>query len=168
MNKIELRPIKLDKDYAEKWNEINKDFCNLYVDGKKMTDTLYRIGGMGAKLKDPYFQVLKYTEEYYDDNITTDPKRKPHLSGCWCIIDNNGVEKVTVRHFDHLYLQGGQIFSVNNKYYNIETGELYGDSCYKTMSTKNFIFIDNSYDSDQSKQGVIQVTKATGESKLIQ
>ena len=143
MNTIELRPVKIDSKYAEKWNECMTDFCHLYKNGKKVSNTLYRIGGHGVNLKDSYFLILKHVESHYDDDITTDKKLKRHLAAHWCIIDNNGDEKVVFEKFASPYLCGGQIYTLKNKYYNIETGYLYCSS-YTFIKSEKFLFLEKS------------------------
>jgi hypothetical protein len=166
MKTIELKPVKLDGKYRERWNVHMSDFVHLYVDGRKVNNNIYRVGGFGATLKDKYFMLLKYTEDYCSDDITKDEDRKAHLKGCWCIIDNNGVEKVNFNQFDNVYLSGGQLYSLDNKYYNIETKEFYCDA-RSVMKTDNFIFLENAYDKDESKRGVLKIDKTSGEFELI-
>lgn len=43
---LELIPVTLTPEYSKKWN-VNKtmsDFMNIYKDGVKVSDTLYRLG----------------------------------------------------------------------------------------------------------------------------
>ena len=105
--------------------------------------------------------LLKHVEAFYEDSITKIQADKPHLEGHWCIIDKNGVEKVNFKQFESPYMRGGQVYSLDGKYYNIETGEFYGDS-YHSLDSKEFIFIDNRYDKDHSKQGVMKINKNDG------
>lgn len=164
---IELKPVTLDKEYAKKWNEHCTDFVHLYRDGAKVSDQLYRRGGLGGEFKDGYILLLKYTEDLYNDSITKDKARKHHLKGCWCILDEKGVEKVINKPFEYLNHNGGQIYSIENDYYNIETKELYCKA-YGSMKTKDFIFINNAYDKDKSKRGVMKINKWDGTFELFQ
>lgn len=165
MNKITLVPVKLDSEYSKKWNERLTDFQHLYINGIKKSDTLYR-GGFGIELDEPYLLLIKHVEAYYNDDITITDKE--HLEGQWCIIDNNGVEVVNFKHFDSPYLLGGQIYSLNNSYYNITTGYEYSKNVYSSISSKNYLFIDDSYNKDKSKRGIIKIHKKTGSFELIQ
>jgi len=166
MNKIELRPIDVDPKYLEKWNSSHySSFCHLYKNGEKVSDTLYRKGGFSTNLNDKYFMILKYTESYYNDNITKEIDRKPHLSGNFTIIDNDAVERISFESYKNPYLFGC-VYSINNKYYNIETGELYCDS-YTTIKTENFIFLNNRYDDDKRKRGVLKINKNDGTWELF-
>ena len=166
-NTLKLVPVSLDVDYAKKWNErILGDFLHLYKNGVKISDTLYRTGMFGGKVKEPYFLMLKYVEAFYNDSIVKDKDKKRHLEGQWCIIDKNGVEKVNFEVFSSPYIIGGQVYGLNGNYYNIETKELYCSS-HKVMVTDNYIFLHNEYDKDKTKRGVLQVKKSDGTFKLI-
>ena len=166
---LELIPIQLNDEYRKKWNVHNSDFKLLYKDGVKVSDTLYRVGGFGANLNDDYFMLLKHIEAFYSKDImkmciNKDPK---HLAGHWCIIDKNGIEKVNFEDFDSPYLTGGCVYSLKNKYYNIETGECYCTYSSECMTTEHFIFLNNQFDDDKSKRGVIKIMKATGTYELF-
>ena len=158
----------LPEDYRKKWNEKMNDFFYLYKDGVKLRDTLYRLGGLSyqSDLKKDYFMLLKHVEAYYEDWIVektgSDPK---HLESQWCILNKDGEEVVNFKQFDSPYLVGGVVYSVNRAYHNILTGELYC-KCSSSMATSEYIFLDNSYDSDKEKRGVLQICKADGTSKL--
>lgn len=143
-NTIELYPVKIDNDYRKKFNIIEDDYCHLFKNGTRVSNVLYRKGGMSTvqDLQNDYFMILKHVEAKYPDEITKDKKRKLHLASHWVILDNNCNEKVVFEHYVSPYLTGGIIYSSENKYYNIETGECYGYG-YKSLTSKNFIFIDN-------------------------
>lgn len=163
---IHLKPVKLDSDYSEKWNNNQHDFVHLYKDGIKVSDTLYRVGGFGAKLEDDYFMLLKHVEAFYEDNITKIKKDKPHLESQWCIIDKNGIEKVNFKSFKTPYLPGGVVYSLESNYYNIETGEFY---CYSStsMESQDFVFLHNRYDKDEARRGVMKINKHDGSFELF-
>lgn len=164
---LELRQTILDDDYCKKWKVKKYDYFNLYYDGVKVSDNLYRVGGFGfspSVMKNDsikYFMLLKYVEAYYDDYITKVIKDKPHLDGQSCIIDEYGNEKVIFDKFKHPYLKGGVIYVIDNKYYNIESGEFYCNS-YTSMDTNEYLFLDNKYDNDKSKRGVMKINKNDG------
>jgi hypothetical protein len=164
--KLELRPATLDDEYRKKWNERKYDFVNLYKNGKKISDTLYRVGGFGVKLEDDYFMLLRHVEVKYDDSITKDEDKKNHLESQWCILDKNGLEKVNFKQFASPYIHGGQIYSLDSKYYNIESGELYCNS-YSSMGTDKYLFLDNKYDDDKSKRGVMKIDKVSGNYEIF-
>ena len=160
-NILELRQITLDDKYCKKWNIRQFDFLNLYKNGKRVNDTLYRVGGFGVDFKNNYIMILKQVETYYDDKITEVRDRKPHLESQWCIIDKNGIEKICFKPFEAPYLQGGRVYSLDNNYYDVETNKLYCNS-YSAMSSEQFIFLNNKYDKDISKRGVMKINKSDG------
>jgi hypothetical protein len=164
---LELKPVELSDKYCKKWNEYSNDFQHLYKDGVKLRDRLYRVGGFGAKIKDNYFLLLGYYEAHYGDNITKVKKRKPHLEGRWTIINKNGDELVIFNHFDSPYLIGGVLYTLDNKYYNIETSECYGSS-YTSIKSPNYVFLNTEHHDDISKRGVMKINKNDGTWELFQ
>jgi hypothetical protein len=164
---IEFRQIKLDPKYSKKWNNDLKDFIQLYKDGEKVSETLYRFGGFGGEWEDGYMVLLKHLQACYPDSITKNKKSKLHLECRWCIIDQNGVEKVIAPCYNSLYHTGGLIYSSNNNYYNIETKEHYGSSSECLKST-DFIFINKQYDKDESKRGILKINIHDGTTELFQ
>ncbi len=170
MRNFELKHVILSNEYRKKWNVHSlNDFYFLIKNGERINDTLYRKGGLGdIDTKDDYFLILKHTEAFYSDDITTDETRKRYLKSQWCIIDKDGNEKVIFDNFVTPYLSGGQIYSVDHKYYNIETGYFYGYS-YGTISSDTFIFfINNTLEKDKTKRGVIKINKFDGTFELFQ
>lgn len=163
---LALWPIKVKDEYKEKWNEHLADFVFLTKDGEIVNEVLYRVGGWGVDLKADYFMLLKYTEAYYPDDITTDPKRKPHLQGNWVIIDKHGNEKVQFKPFDSPNLiKDSCIYSLKSNYYNIEMGEFYGRA-FTSIASSEYLFIDKAYDDDKEKRGVLMINKKDGSTIL--
>jgi hypothetical protein len=168
---LQLSPIAIDEAYAKKWNESSRDFVVLTKGGNMISQTLYRVGGIGtSNIKGKrYFMLLKYVEAYYPANImqmskSTDPK---HLEGRWVIIDENGVEKVVFESFKHGWLVADSvIYSLDQKYYNIETGEFYCQS-FTSMSSDEYLFLNNEFDKDESKRGVMKINKKDGTFELF-
>lgn len=67
--------------------------------------------------------------------------------------------------FLFLYYQDSCIYSIDSKYYNIETGEFYG-SAHTSMTSKEFLFLENHYGDDKSKLGVMKINKENETWKL--
>lgn len=163
---LQLSPIKVDSEYCKKWNVHMEDFVVLTRNGEVINNNLYRVGGLNNPNpeKDNYFMLIKYVEAFYSKEIlrmskTRDPK---HLEGRWCIIDKNGVEKLECKQSKNPYLiKNSCIYSIDSNYYNIETGEHY---CHATsaMQTTDYLFLENSFDSDKSKRGVLKICKKSG------
>ncbi len=162
-----LAPIKVNDDYRKKWNIHSTDFVCLTKDGALISDKLYRVGGFKPNIKDDYFLIIKHVEAFYDDDITRVKKEKAHLEGRWCILDKNGVEKVEFPSYKSPYLVTDScMYTLDNKCYNIETGECYGDSNNKLQS-KDYVFLENKFDDDKSKRGVKKINKKDGSWELF-
>lgn len=167
---LQLCPIQVKEEYLKKWNEISRDFVCLTKNGELISNSLYRLGGLNFNLnlkKDRYFMLLKHVEAFYPDTITKVKDRKPHLESRWVILDKNGIEKVEFKQFASPYLvKDSCIYSIDGKYYNIETGEFYCDS-RTSMKSSDYIFLENAYDKDESKRGVMKINKNDGTWELF-
>lgn len=167
---------EFSEEYSKKWNIYMDDYVQLADDnGNLISDSVYRIGGLFAEydfISGGYFNVIKYVEEYYDDNITTDKTKKPHLEGKHCIIDKNGVEKVICESFSYPYIRKNSvIYSVNKKLYNIETGECYGEPSTE-IDGANVVIIENRWGNErwgnsENLKGIFIIDKKTGKKELI-
>jgi len=160
------RKVELAESYKKKWNIYSKtNFYKLYKDGKKVSDTLYRIPFLQQTEKE-YCLILKCKEDIYSDDITKIAKDKFHIAEFNCIIDKNGNEKVVADSFKSVYLHGA-IYSIDNNYYAVETKEKICKA-YKSIKTKNFLFLKNSgLDIPKDKEGVFKVDLKTGEYEII-
>jgi len=169
---LQLSPIQLNPEYCAEWNEQKKDFVVLTKNGELISNTLYRVGGFTVDVKQDYFTLLRYEEavysmaslrEYYPDRSdkVLESQRK-YLEGCWCILDKNGVEKKVFERFKTPYIKKGScIYSIDDNYYNIETGEFYCKSL-KSMDSTEYLFLETPYDEDLSKRGVMKINKKDG------
>lgn len=165
-NKVKLSPIRVNEEYLREWNESSRDFVMLTVNGNLISNSLYRLGGMGSKPDgENYFMLLKYVEAYYDKKwlkeikSNSDPK---HLEYKWCILDKNGIEKIVCDKFKSPSLiKNSCIYSLQSNFYNIETNEFYCSS-YNSIESSEYLFLDNAYDDDKSRRGVWQINKKDG------
>lgn len=171
---LQLLSIQINQEYLNEWNSDNNDFVCLVKDGEIINKSLYRVGGLNnPKLgKDKYFMLLKYAESIYDydfikkcypnKNRKEIELQRKHLEGSWCIIDENGVEKGKFDQFKNPYLiKDSCIYSIDNNYYNIETEEHYGHSS-SFFQSKEFLFLDNWFEKDKSKCGIMKINKKDG------
>lgn len=174
---LQFSKIEVDEDYRKKWGINQTDFICLTKNGELLRPTLYRIGGINSpKLGvDKYFMLLKHVEAFYSDRILEMCKsgyngKKPdpkHLESRWCILDEFGNEKAEFSNGNYPYLVDNScIYSINGKYYNIETGILYCEA-FKAIESQDFLFLDNYYDNDESKRGVIKINKKDGTFELF-
>ncbi len=160
---LQLSPIDINEEYCKKWNIHMADYVCLTRNGELVNNVLYRIGGINYPdlrfLKSNYIMLLKHVEALYDDSIAKDIKSKRHLEGRWCIIDKNGNEKVVLDSFRYGYVvKNSQIYSVERNYYNIESGEFYCCAS-NSMDTEEYLFLENAYDKNESKRGVMKINK---------
>jgi len=169
---LQLSHIQVNEEYCKEWNETKSDFVVLTKNGELIRKSLYRVGGFGCDIKQDYFMLLKYVEAIYDYDFIKkcypNKSRKElelqrkHLEGRWCIIDKNGIEKVVFDSFKTPYLvEESCIYSIDSNYYNIETGEHYGYSS-SSFQSKEFLFLNNRFEKDKSKCGVMKVNKKDG------
>lgn len=170
-NLLQFSKITINEDYCKKWNIHLNDFICLTRNGKLVRNTLYRIGGLNTpKLnEDDYFMLIKHVEALYPKDIMKMSKSKDakHLEGRWCILDKNGNEKIEFKQFEIPYLLNDScIYSVNENYYNIETGEHYC-SATTSIQSNDYLFLDNRFDKDKSKCGVIKINKKNGSWELF-
>jgi len=164
---IQFSPITLSDEYRKKWNIHERDFICLTKNGELISNSLYRIGGFGADLKNDYFMLIKQVEALYDDAITKDETRKHHLEGRWVILNMNGVEKVEICAYKHPYItKNSCIYSIDSNYYNIETGEFYCNAS-TSMCSSEYLFLDNRFDKDKSKRGVMKINLKNGSWELF-
>jgi hypothetical protein len=157
--------IVLNEAYAEKWNERSTDFGHLYLDGKQVSEKLFRIGGVNGSGDEQYTQLIRYDEAYYDNHIAKDLKDKRHLESVHCIVDSKGEVKVVFETLHHGYLCGGQLYSIGTKFYNIESGEYYGDG--SSVESGEFLFLKIKYHEDNEMIGVWKINKIDGTKELF-
>ena len=161
--------ITLNEDYRKKWGATMDDFICLTIGGEMVRPTLYRIGGLGHSdpQKNRYILLLKYVEAQYSKKFMDSmgdraPKDPRHLEDRWCILDQQGNEKVEFKQFATPYLVNDScIYSLDGNYYNIETGELYGRS-HSSFSSTDFLFLHVPYEKDEAKRGVMKINKKDG------
>jgi len=164
-NKIQLSPITLSDEFCKEWNISTQDiFVHLTMNGELVNNGLYRKGGIGGDLTKKYFTLLKHTKVKYTakEREKYGFKNKKGLRFNWCILDHQGNEKFIAELYDTPYIvDNSVIFVIGNKYYNIETGEYYCQSL-SSMRSDDYIFLDNTQDSNPSKKGVMQINKHDG------
>jgi hypothetical protein len=173
---LQLSKIDVNDKYLKEWNNNSKDFVVLTKNGEILRNTLYRIGGINNPKVgvDKYFMLIKHTEDLYTWDFIKkcypkmskkeQEKHLKHLKSEWVIIDENGNEKVTqANSLDYMYLVSPNscIYSVKNNYYNIETGFHYGYSS-SSMKSSEFLFLDNRFEKDETKKGVMKINLKDG------
>lgn len=173
----------LDEAYAKEWRADNlNDFLCLLYDGKLVSDTLYRVGGLGTLnfKKGNYLMLLKHTEDIYsqafmhrcydkEQRKRLDPAilTGKHLKSQWCIIDKQGVEKqVFDDGLNYPYLiKNSVLYGYKDRIWNIESGYEYGRKTGSTLESEQYLFFEY-YGDDERKQGIMRVNKKTGTWKV--
>lgn len=178
---LQLSPIQVNQDYLNEWNEQRTmDFVCLTKNGEMLRPTLYRVGGLNNPKvgKDRYFMLLKYTEDIYDlafikrcypaKNFKEQELARKHLKSEWCILDKDGNEIIVFP--NNLYypslIKDSCIYTIDNKFYNLETFECYGKATSSFQSTE-FLFLNTQYDDNKERRGVIKINKQDGSWELF-
>lgn len=160
---LRLCSVTISPEYAKKWNALEKDFVVLVKNGVLLRNTLYRLGGIGKRPDNKsYFLLLKYKEATHSSEDMEKYKftHRNYLQGSWCILDKDGNEKVNMSDFKSPCIYGC-LYVESNNCYKIETNERIC-SAHNSMESEKYLFVDNNYDSDKSKRGVLQVNKEDG------
>jgi hypothetical protein len=137
----DLRPIDLKDD---KGNDIpnTSKYCNLYLNGNKVSDKVFRKGGMCNGFKDGYCSLIYYTKE------KTKSKRNNEgfNFGTHVIINALGEIKLKVDNsLDHPYHIGGHLASIRDYIYDLRTGKVITPKGSTTISGSDFIIIEHRY-----------------------
>jgi hypothetical protein len=138
---FELRPIKLSKKESENSRIVNSKYSHLYKDGVKISDEIFRKGGLCHGFKEGYCGLIHYTR-------TKEPKKNDSgfSFGDSVIINTEGKICLSRTGLDYPYHVGGNVGSIGNYYYNLLTGE---KICYRPSSVivgMECLYLDSRYD----------------------
>lgn len=157
---FELRPIKLSKKESENSRIVNSKYSHLYKDGVKVSDEIFRKGGLCTGFKEGYCGLIHYTR-------TKESKKNDEgfSFGSSVIVNTEGKVCLTRDGLDYPYHSGGNVGSVGNYYYNLLTGE---KICYRPSSVitgVEYLYLDNRYNFDYYEVkipvGVYKLNKIT-------
>ena len=157
---FELRPIELSKKESENSRIVNMKYSHLYKDGVKVSDDIFREGGLCHGFKDGYCVLIHYTR-------TKNPKKNDNgfSFGDSVIINTEGKICLSRTGLDYPYHTGGNVGSAGNYYYNLLTGE---KICYRPSSVivgEECLYLDNRYNFDYYEVklpvGVYKLNKIT-------
>lgn len=130
-------------------------FSHLYKDGKRISNTIFRLGGMSYGFKGKPFTQLIVCPNYPKDTW-----------GDHCIINKNGeITLIQKKSMDSLYYWKGVIGSMGGTYYNVETGVPIVKGSAKVTS-ENYLFVENSYNNEYAK-GVWKIEYETGKYEIF-
>ena len=157
---FELRPIELSEKESENSRIVDLKYSHLYKDGVKVSNEIFRKGGLCHGFKDGYCVLIHYKR-------TNEPKKNDNgfSFGGSVIINTEGKICLSGNGLDYPYHTGGNVGSMGNYYYNLLTGE---KICYRPSSVitgKEFIYLEHRYNFDYYEVkipvGVYKLNKIT-------
>ena len=161
-----LRPIEL-KD--EKGNDIPNDrkYSHLYLDGQKISDKVFRKGGMGGEFKDGYCELIYYVEEkgMNEYGFSFGTHVIINAMGHICL-EGTGISSYPAH-------RGGNIGWLDDTYYNLVTSKPIMPKSSSEINGKDFIIVEHRYDwygkknGTQMPLGIYKINKRTCEIEKI-
>lgn len=135
----------------------SENYSHLYKDGVKLSDVVFRRGGLCSGFgKNDYCALISYPE--------FDGER-----GGWgnhCIVDLNGeIALNSDNQFDWMYYKKGVIATKKDVYYNLLTGKPIVAGRDR-INSERFLFVEKSYGDDYT-HGVYKIEYATGEFEIF-
>lgn len=140
-NGYELRPIEILVEDGQTIVENRDNYSHLYHNELKVSNEVFRKGGMGGKFKDGYCSLIHYTQ------------KQPHTEknhgfdfGIHVIIDHLGNIKMKgggissyPRHI------GGHLASLDNYIYDLRIGEAIAPKSSTMLTGSNCVIIEHRY-----------------------
>jgi hypothetical protein len=157
---FELRPIELTEEESKNKRIVESKYSHLYKDGVKVSEDIFRKGGICHGFKDGYCSLIHYTR-------TKESKKNDNgfSFGTHVIVNTDGKICLEGKSLDSPYHTGGNVGSVGNYYYNLLTGE---KICYRPSSVivgEECLYLDNRYNFDYYEVklpvGVYKLNKIT-------
>jgi hypothetical protein len=157
---FELRPIELSEKESESSRIVELKYSHLYKDGVKVSEDIFRKGGICHGFKDGYCSLILYTR-------TKEPNRNDvgFSFGVHVIVNTEGKTCLGGDGLDSPYHSGGNVGSVGNYYYNLLTGE---KICYRPSSVitgVECLYLEHRYNFDYYEVkipvGVYKLNKIT-------
>jgi hypothetical protein len=157
---FELRPIKLSKKESENSRIVELKYSHLYKDGVKVSDNIFRKGGLCHGFKEGYCSLILYTR-------TKEPKKNDNgfSFGTHVIVNTEGKICLSGKSLDSPYHTGGNVGSVGDYYYNLLTGE---KICYRPRTIivgGEYLYLEHRYNFDYYEVkipvGVYKLNKIT-------
>ena len=129
MNLNPKYPIGSKENNRDLYSQLYKTQGNQLV---KLSDNIYRKGGMCSNFEDGYCSLIKYD------------KAEEGL-GNHCIVNEKGEIALQGSTFNYPYHKKGVVASMDNKYYHLETGEVLAEGS-SSFSSKDYIFVQSRWD----------------------
>lgn len=156
---FELRRFEILDEDGDDIND--QKFSHLYKDGVKVSDVVYRKGGMCMGFRDGYCYLIKY------DKVENNEGRLGYDFGIHVIINSEGNICLSENNsLDHPHHCGGNLAKIGSTYYDLTTGQIVAVcDTSSTIDGKDYLFLNHRYAWDGSKLplGVYQINKTTCE-----
>jgi hypothetical protein len=152
------------KDASGKSIPNDREYSHLYFGDKKLSDEVFRKGGLGGTFCDGYCELIHYTK---------DPKTGQYENSAWVIVDSQGQIKLRSDSYRHIYHIGGRLAVDDRWIYDIETGKILLPKCNGHINGKDFYIAEHRYTFDYIKEkvdvepGVYRIEKATARMEKI-
>ena len=138
----ELREIEILAEGGQFVVENREKYSHLYHNGLKVSDEVFRRGGIGGKFRDGYCKLIHYTQKQPHTE-----KRHGFDFGIHVIIDHLGDIKMKGEGIssypDHI---GGHLGSLGNYIYDLRTGKVIAPKSSASITGKNAIIVEHRYD----------------------
>lgn len=138
----ELRPIELTEEDSKDRHTSNSNYCHLYHNDLKVSNLIFRKGGMSNGFKDGYCSLIHYVR-------TKEPKKNNSgfSFGNHVIINHLGeIVLGASSSLDHPNHIGGHLASIGNYIYDLRTGKAIAPKSSTTIKGVNCIIIEHRYD----------------------
>lgn len=140
---FELRPIPLTKKEAADSRIVNLKYSHLYYNGERVSDNIFRKGGMGGIFKDGYCELIHY--------IRTDKKGESDSGfdfGTFVIVNEFGEISLRGERYtsDHPYHIGGRLASIGKYVYDLHTGNAISPKGSTWIKGETAVIIEHRYD----------------------
>lgn len=153
----------------KKYSSSDKNLSFLYKGDIKISDIVFRKGGLGGTYKDGYCQLLEYG--------TIENPKSEYYNGCVVDIYGNIVLKQSQeKGLGNIYLKGGILAMVGDYLYNLKTGKPFLKPMSSKLETYEFMFVET-YTLDEKyynpeiakiqKRGVYKINKFTSEMQFF-
>lgn len=157
---FELRPIEILAEGGQFVLDNKLKYSHLYKDGVKVSDEIFRKGGICHGFKDGYCNLIHYVLEREHEE-----KRLGFSSGESVIINTDGKICLTREGLDYAYHSGGNVASMGGYYYNLLTGEKIFPKPASVITGGEYLYFEHRYNFDYYEVkipvGVYKLNKIT-------
>jgi hypothetical protein len=162
---FELMPELLKNEEMMKELGSTKDYSFLFKEGVKVSDKVFRKGGISNGFQKGGYASLIVYHNFFDRTVKT---RYGRTHASHCIVDLDGKIVLEEQGFSkYPYYLKGIIGAIDKAYYNLRTSELIimGDSC---VESEEYLFVQEKYDFEwyggkEKPKGVYKICFETGE-----